>query len=168
MFILVCEYFVHAECVELSVPNCKECATYFPGRELSSVRHIHHWREGNLVPNSKCAVCKKTCWSSECLAGYRLETVRLLAVSQSEFQQSWDLWINLGVSGVALLPMLAVISHWAQNAILACLSPFIYLRMQYPFLELRSQWRPSLALPQGISKKKPCLENLLAVSYLII
>ncbi|ODN01016.1 Diacylglycerol kinase theta [Orchesella cincta] len=69
----ICEYYVHENCQELSVPNCKECATYFPGRELSSVRHIHHWREGNLASSSKCAVCKKSCWSSECLSGYRCE-----------------------------------------------------------------------------------------------
>lgn len=29
----------------------------------------HHWREGNLPQTSKCAYCKKTCWSSECLTG---------------------------------------------------------------------------------------------------
>ena len=33
----------------------------------------HHWREGNLPGNSKCLVCKKTCWSAECLAGMRCE-----------------------------------------------------------------------------------------------
>lgn len=73
VFFIVCEYYVHETCQELSVPNCKECATYFPGRELSNVRHIHHWREGNLLSSSKCAVCKKSCWSSECLSGYRWE-----------------------------------------------------------------------------------------------
>jgi diacylglycerol kinase (ATP) len=33
------------------------------------VKHVHHWREGNLPQSSKCAYCKKTCWSSECLTG---------------------------------------------------------------------------------------------------
>lgn len=33
------------------------------------MKHIHHWREGNLPQSSKCAYCKKTCWSSECLTG---------------------------------------------------------------------------------------------------
>lgn len=32
----------------------------------------HHWREGNLPSTSKCAYCKKTCWSSECLTGMRI------------------------------------------------------------------------------------------------
>ncbi|CAL8105233.1 unnamed protein product [Calicophoron daubneyi] len=35
--------------------------------------YAHHWREGNLPVNSKCAVCRKTCWSTECLIGIRCE-----------------------------------------------------------------------------------------------
>ncbi|XP_066993368.2 diacylglycerol kinase theta isoform X3 [Anabrus simplex] len=69
----ICEYFVHAECQDFAVADCKENATYVPGKELSQVHHQHHWREGNLPNNSKCAVCKKTCWSAECLAGMRCE-----------------------------------------------------------------------------------------------
>jgi hypothetical protein len=38
-----------------------------------NIVQYHHWREGNLPPNSKCVSCKKTCWSSECLAGMRCE-----------------------------------------------------------------------------------------------
>ena len=69
----VCEYFVHPECMDLAVADCKENATYLPGKDLSMVHHTHHWREGNLPANSKCCVCKKTCWSAECLAGTRCE-----------------------------------------------------------------------------------------------
>lgn len=29
----------------------------------------HHWREGNLPTTSKCAACRKTCFSAECLTG---------------------------------------------------------------------------------------------------
>lgn len=93
----VCEYFAHVECQDFAVPDCKENATYVPGKELSSFKHQvsecmklesinyfllkwnfsasifflsqHHWREGNLPQTSKCAYCKKTCWSSECLTG---------------------------------------------------------------------------------------------------
>ena len=43
-----------------------------PGKELGHVKHGHHWREGNLPQSSKCAHCKKTCWSSECLTGNEL------------------------------------------------------------------------------------------------
>jgi hypothetical protein len=69
----VCEYYVHTECQDFAVAECKENATYLPDKELSSVHHQHHWREGNLPSNSKCVVCKKTCWSAECLAGFRCE-----------------------------------------------------------------------------------------------
>ncbi|KAJ9584426.1 hypothetical protein L9F63_021232, partial [Diploptera punctata] len=69
----ICEYFVHADCQDFAVADCKENATYLPGKELSLVHHQHHWREGNLPNNSKCVVCKKTCWSAECLAGFRCE-----------------------------------------------------------------------------------------------
>lgn len=114
----VCEYFAHIECQDFAVPDCKENATYVPGKDLSSFKHQvcvrqnhtylwchwllyastisslcressikrrltqflsvspahiyfvqHHWREGNLPQTSKCAYCKKTCWSSECLTG---------------------------------------------------------------------------------------------------
>lgn len=30
----VCEYCVHVECQDFSVPDCKECATYVPEQEL--------------------------------------------------------------------------------------------------------------------------------------
>ncbi|KAK4881601.1 hypothetical protein RN001_004920 [Aquatica leii] len=69
----ICDYFVHTECQDFAVADCRENATYLPGKNLSSVRHEHHWREGNLPSNSKCALCKKTCWTSECLSGYRCE-----------------------------------------------------------------------------------------------
>ncbi|GLV43765.1 uncharacterized protein CBL_06911 [Carabus blaptoides fortunei] len=69
----ICDYFVHIECQDFAVADCKENATYLPGKELSLVKHQHHWREGNLPNNSKCIVCKKTCWASECLAGYKCE-----------------------------------------------------------------------------------------------
>nr|XP_029715993.1 diacylglycerol kinase theta-like isoform X1 [Aedes albopictus] len=70
---LICEYFAHAECQDFAIPDCKENATYVPGKELGHVKHQHHWREGNLPQSSKCAHCKKACWSYECLTGYRCE-----------------------------------------------------------------------------------------------
>ncbi|XP_031357921.1 diacylglycerol kinase theta isoform X3 [Photinus pyralis] len=69
----ICDYFVHTECQDFAVADCRENATYLPGKNLACVRHEHHWREGNLPSNSKCALCKKTCWTSECLSGYRCE-----------------------------------------------------------------------------------------------
>ncbi|XP_062533681.1 diacylglycerol kinase theta isoform X6 [Armigeres subalbatus] len=70
---LICEYFAHAECQDFAIPDCKENATYVPGKELGHVKHQHHWREGNLPQSSKCANCKKACWAYECLTGYRCE-----------------------------------------------------------------------------------------------
>ncbi|XP_055526312.1 diacylglycerol kinase theta isoform X2 [Wyeomyia smithii] len=70
---LICEYFAHVECQDFAIPDCKENATYVPGKELGHVKHQHHWREGNLPQSSKCALCKKACWSYECLTGYRCE-----------------------------------------------------------------------------------------------
>ncbi|KAJ8321813.1 hypothetical protein KUTeg_000284 [Tegillarca granosa] len=69
----LCEYYAHIECQDFVVSDCKETATYVPNKELLNVVHYHHWREGNLPANSKCVACKKTCWSSECLAGMRCE-----------------------------------------------------------------------------------------------
>ncbi|KAH8849095.1 Diacylglycerol kinase theta [Schistosoma japonicum] len=43
------------------------------------VQQSHHWREGNLPVNSKCASCRKTCWSAECLTGIRCEWCCLTA-----------------------------------------------------------------------------------------
>ncbi|KAG7213122.1 hypothetical protein KM043_002441 [Ampulex compressa] len=69
----ICEYFVHTECQDFAVADCKENATYLPGKDLAAVKHTHHWREGNLPSSSKCAVCKKNCFSAECLSGFRCE-----------------------------------------------------------------------------------------------
>jgi len=71
----VCDYYAHEDCKDFAVNDCRETATYVPSKDNSTttVRHHHHWREGNLPTNSKCAKCRKTCWSSECLAGMRCE-----------------------------------------------------------------------------------------------
>ncbi|BES91540.1 Diacylglycerol kinase [Nesidiocoris tenuis] len=69
----ICEYFVHVDCQDFAVADCKENATYLPGKELSLVHHEHHWREGNLPQSSRCIVCRKQCGSLECLSGFRCE-----------------------------------------------------------------------------------------------
>ncbi|XP_034187326.1 diacylglycerol kinase theta isoform X8 [Osmia lignaria lignaria] len=69
----ICRYFVHTDCQNFAVPDCKENATYLPGKDLAQVKHTHHWREGNLPSSSKCAVCKKNCFTAECLSGFRCE-----------------------------------------------------------------------------------------------
>ncbi|GAV03562.1 hypothetical protein RvY_13963-2 [Ramazzottius varieornatus] len=67
----ICDYYVHSECQEFAASNCRECATYTPGKDPSQIIQYHHWTEGNLLNNAKCALCRKSCWSSECLTGYR-------------------------------------------------------------------------------------------------
>lgn len=69
----ICEYYVHIDCQALAVNDCCETALYVPNRSLKDVTHKHHWREGNLPTNSKCIVCKKSCWTTECLAGMKCE-----------------------------------------------------------------------------------------------
>ncbi|XP_065196869.1 diacylglycerol kinase theta-like [Sycon ciliatum] len=68
----VCKYYVHASCNQFCVQDCKRVATYnphVPPEELGV--QLHHWREGNLKPSSKCAVCKNVCSSQECLVSLR-------------------------------------------------------------------------------------------------
>ncbi|VDO96237.1 unnamed protein product [Soboliphyme baturini] len=69
----VCEYYVHVFCQDLAVSDCKEAGTFIGSLEPATQKQHHHWREGNLPAGSKCAVCRKTCWSAECLAGMRCE-----------------------------------------------------------------------------------------------
>lgn len=76
IYFQVCEYYAHIECQDFAIADCKENATYVPGKELLSFKHVHHWREGNLPQSSKCAYCKKTCWSSECLTGELIQSTR--------------------------------------------------------------------------------------------
>ncbi|KAE8739623.1 hypothetical protein FOCC_FOCC014888 [Frankliniella occidentalis] len=102
----LCEYFVHPECMDLAVADCKENATYLPGKDLSMVHHTHHWREGNLPANSKCCVCRKTCWSAECLAGTRCEWCGL--TSHASCQKSIPEECNFGQFQPIYLPPHAV------------------------------------------------------------
>uniref|UniRef100_A0A914WG94 Diacylglycerol kinase n=1 Tax=Plectus sambesii TaxID=2011161 RepID=A0A914WG94_9BILA len=69
----VCEYYVHVDCQDLAVSDCKEAATFVPSLDKSSQVQHHHMREGNLPKDSKCIVCKKLCSAESCLAGMRCE-----------------------------------------------------------------------------------------------
>lgn len=70
---IVCHYYTHVDCIPSAVADCKETATYHPGKLLDSVHHEHHWREGNLRPGAVCYACAKPCWTTVCLAGFRCE-----------------------------------------------------------------------------------------------
>lgn len=58
-------------------PQCSnagsEATTDAAGPASPLPPQLHHWREGNLSSNSKCTVCRKSCWSSDCLTGFRCE-----------------------------------------------------------------------------------------------
>lgn len=97
----VCELHVHPDCVPFACSDCRQChgdghrdhvsaqgQTPWGGRRgrgvlggwLSHRRrpppqdtHHHHWREGNLPSGARCEVCRKTCGSSDVLAGVRCE-----------------------------------------------------------------------------------------------
>ncbi|XP_022106252.1 diacylglycerol kinase theta-like isoform X2 [Acanthaster planci] len=69
----LCEYYAHATCLDFVVSNCVKCADYDANRNLEKMKFTHHWREGNLPANSRCALCKKSCVTSECLASMKCE-----------------------------------------------------------------------------------------------
>ena len=75
--ISVCDYYLHEICQEFAVPNCVESATYDPAMPTpepgAKNQTTHHFQEGNLPGNSKCAKCKKVCSSAECLTGMRCQ-----------------------------------------------------------------------------------------------
>ena len=72
---------------------------YLPYFSVSQdkVTVYHHWREGNLPPNSRCLVCKKSCATHECLASMKCEwcwaTVSQIILKTSlENCHKW--WLN--------------------------------------------------------------------------
>uniref|UniRef100_A0AC35TX59 Diacylglycerol kinase (ATP) n=1 Tax=Rhabditophanes sp. KR3021 TaxID=114890 RepID=A0AC35TX59_9BILA len=69
----VCEYYVHVDCQDLAVSDCREAATYAASIDQTNQKQYHNMREGNLPKDSKCVVCKKSCNSIECLTGMRCE-----------------------------------------------------------------------------------------------
>lgn len=137
LFILVCEYYAHIECQDFAIADCKENATYVPGKDLSSVKHVHHWREGNLPQSSKCASCKKTCWSSECLTG-NIQLNCPMIVSQSI---DLILFQDIAVNGVVLLLMEVVVISCSKIAHSESCNQFICHLMLFLFHELKCQWK---------------------------
>ncbi|KAH7726190.1 diacylglycerol kinasetheta [Aphelenchoides avenae] len=75
----VCEYYVHLECQDLAVSDCREAATFVPSLDKVSHKQYHHMREGNIPRDSKCVVCKKSCHSPECFTGMRCEWCNITA-----------------------------------------------------------------------------------------
>ncbi|XP_045630695.1 diacylglycerol kinase theta isoform X2 [Ursus americanus] len=74
----VCELHVHPDCVPFACSDCRQC--HLDGHRDHDAHH-HHWREGNLSSGARCEVCRKTCGSSDVLAGVRCEWCGLQAHS---------------------------------------------------------------------------------------
>ncbi|XP_069877742.1 diacylglycerol kinase theta isoform X1 [Dipodomys merriami] len=66
----VCELHVHPDCVPFACSDCRQC--HQDGHQDHDM-FLHHWREGNLPSGARCEVCKKSCSSSDVLAGVRCE-----------------------------------------------------------------------------------------------
>ncbi|XP_077466029.1 diacylglycerol kinase theta [Stigmatopora argus] len=66
----VCELHVHAECVSFTCADCRSCHT--DGTQNQDT-FGHHWREGNLPAGARCCACRRSCGSSDVLAGLRCE-----------------------------------------------------------------------------------------------
>ncbi|XP_040903831.1 diacylglycerol kinase theta isoform X2 [Toxotes jaculatrix] len=66
----VCELHVHADCAAFSCADCRSC--HLDGNLEQDTFH-HHWREGNLASAARCEVCRRSCGSSDVLAGMRCE-----------------------------------------------------------------------------------------------
>lgn len=66
----VCELHVHADCAAFSSADCRSC--HLDGTLEQDTFH-HHWREGNLASAARCEVCRRSCGSSDVLAGMKCE-----------------------------------------------------------------------------------------------
>ncbi|XP_037833445.1 diacylglycerol kinase theta [Kryptolebias marmoratus] len=67
----VCELHVHADCAAFTCADCRIC--HLDGNLQQLDTFHHHWREGNLASAARCEVCRRSCGSSEVLAGMRCE-----------------------------------------------------------------------------------------------
>ncbi|KAM3866733.1 diacylglycerol kinase theta [Diretmus argenteus] len=66
----VCELHVHADCAVFSCADCRSC--HLDGTQDMDTFH-HHWREGIPASAARCEVCRRSCGSSDVLAGMRCE-----------------------------------------------------------------------------------------------
>ncbi|GAA50183.1 diacylglycerol kinase, partial [Clonorchis sinensis] len=101
----ICEYYSHYECLDFASTDCKQCAVSTMTTALKvkkTQQQFHHWREGNLPMTSKCAACKKTCWSTECLTGVRCEWCGITA--HFSCQKNLPVECDFGVLREIMLP----------------------------------------------------------------
>lgn len=77
----VCNCYVHIDCQDLAVADCREASTYVPSLDRVTHKQYHHMREGNLARDAKCAVCRKSCYTPECFSGFRCQWCNMSAHS---------------------------------------------------------------------------------------
>uniref|UniRef100_A0A8C7ICN9 Diacylglycerol kinase n=1 Tax=Oncorhynchus kisutch TaxID=8019 RepID=A0A8C7ICN9_ONCKI len=66
----VCELHAHYDCATFSCGDCRLC--HQDGSQDFDT-FPHHWREGNIPSGARCEVCRRTCSSSDVLAGMRCQ-----------------------------------------------------------------------------------------------
>uniref|UniRef100_A0A8C7P2C7 Diacylglycerol kinase n=1 Tax=Oncorhynchus mykiss TaxID=8022 RepID=A0A8C7P2C7_ONCMY len=66
----VCELHAHYDCVTFSCGDCRLC--HQDGSQDFDT-FPHHWREGNIPSGARCEICRRTCSSSDVLAGMRCQ-----------------------------------------------------------------------------------------------
>ncbi|XP_076252002.1 diacylglycerol kinase theta isoform X1 [Rhynchophorus ferrugineus] len=143
----ICEYYVHVECQDFAVPDCKENATYAPDKELEEVEHKHQWREGNLPSGSKCEHCRKTCSNTECLSGYRCEWCRMTCHAACHLNIESN--CNFGLLGPIFLPPHAVSIPRTEVPMEAIIG-------------VQVRRKDTLSLSNGVSGKQPVsISNML-------
>uniref|UniRef100_A0A4W6CPJ8 Diacylglycerol kinase n=1 Tax=Lates calcarifer TaxID=8187 RepID=A0A4W6CPJ8_LATCA len=69
----VCELHIHADCAAFSCADCRSSHLDGTLEQVSVDTFHHHWREGNLASAARCEVCRRSCGSSDVLAGMRCE-----------------------------------------------------------------------------------------------
>ena len=104
----------------------------------ASVIHYHHWREGNLPANSKCLACKKTCWSSECLAGMRCEWCGLTVSWSPKASLLLDT-VNSGLWKVKNFLSLLLVHPDSTFIWIVCIQPSYHLKLE-TLLSLTQSW----------------------------
>ncbi|OAF68875.1 hypothetical protein A3Q56_03404 [Intoshia linei] len=75
-FCIICNYHVHGNCRKTSGANCRYTYATYKKKSLyyeminCDEYNLHHWIEGNLNPNNKCYICRKSCYNVDCLTSY--------------------------------------------------------------------------------------------------
>ncbi|KAG8004366.1 Diacylglycerol kinase theta [Nibea albiflora] len=121
---VMCELHVHADCAAFS---CADCRTSHLDVTLEQVGYVPPpLEEGNLASAARCEVCRRSCGSSDVMAGMRCEWLRHYGKNQVNLRGSTHLsscpgiidsliidQLVLAVSSDMSLPVSSLQSHAA-------------------------------------------------------